>query len=76
MPLGTFGHTGFTGTYIWVDPFSQSFIIGLSNRVHPDGAGNPLELWARAANVVEGIVRPQALPPRAGVPGRVQSSGP
>src|SRR5205823_6069766 len=41
-----------------------SFIIGLSNRVHPDGKGNPLPLWARAANILAGIVRPQALPPR------------
>lgn len=65
MPFGSFGHTGFTGTFIWVDPYSQTFIIGLSNRVHPDGKGNPLAMWAKASNVVAGIVRPQNLPPRA-----------
>lgn len=65
FPVGTFGHTGFTGTFIWVDPYSRSFLIGLSNRVHPDGGGNPLGLWARAANVVAARVRPDALPPRA-----------
>jgi CubicO group peptidase (beta-lactamase class C family) len=32
----TFGHTGFTGTSIVVDPLAQSFLIVLSNRVHPD----------------------------------------
>ncbi|HEU4754027.1 MAG TPA: exo-beta-N-acetylmuramidase NamZ domain-containing protein, partial [Armatimonadota bacterium] len=64
MPLGSFGHTGFTGTYIWVDPYSQSFIIGLSNRVHPNEGGNVLTMWAKAANIVCGIVRPQNLPPR------------
>ena len=32
----TFGHTGFTGTSIVVDPLSHSFVILLSNRVHPD----------------------------------------
>jgi CubicO group peptidase (beta-lactamase class C family) len=69
MPVGSFGHTGFTGTYIWVDPYSRSFIIGLSNRLHPDGKGSPLAMWARAANVVAGIVRPQALPPRPAVAG-------
>ena len=64
MPLGSFGHTGFTGTFIWVDPYSETFVIGLSNRVHPDGKGNPLGIWAKASNVVCGIVRPQAMPPR------------
>jgi CubicO group peptidase (beta-lactamase class C family) len=64
MPYGSFGHTGFTGTFIWVDPYSQTFIIGLSNRVHPDGKGSPLALWAKASNIVSGIVRPQSLPPR------------
>jgi CubicO group peptidase (beta-lactamase class C family) len=64
MPIGSFGHTGFTGTYIWVDPYSQSFIIGLSNRVHPDEKGNVLGMWARATNVVCGIVHPPSLPPR------------
>lgn len=67
MPLGTFGHTGFTGTYLWVDPYSQAFLIGLSNRVHPEGKGNVLPLWAHAASIVEGIVRPQALPPRGAI---------
>lgn len=64
MPYGSFGHTGFTGTFIWVNPYSQTFIIGLSNRVHPDGKGSPLALWAKASNIVSGIVRPQSLPPR------------
>jgi CubicO group peptidase (beta-lactamase class C family) len=65
LPVGSFGHTGFTGTFMWVDPYSRTFIIGLSNRVHPAGGGSPLGLWAKAANVVAGIVRPQVLPPRA-----------
>jgi uncharacterized protein YbbC (DUF1343 family)/CubicO group peptidase (beta-lactamase class C family) len=40
FPLGSFGHTGWTGTSIWIDPFSQSFLIFLSNRNHPDETGN------------------------------------
>src|SRR6266550_4788911 len=40
FPLGSFGHTGFTGTSIWIDPASDSFIIFLSKRVHPDGQGD------------------------------------
>jgi uncharacterized protein YbbC (DUF1343 family) len=35
FPVGSFGHTGFTGTSIWIDPASETFVIFLSNRVHP-----------------------------------------
>ena len=35
FPLGSFGHTGFTGTSIWIDPASETFIILLTNSVHP-----------------------------------------
>jgi uncharacterized protein YbbC (DUF1343 family)/CubicO group peptidase (beta-lactamase class C family) len=34
-PVGSFGHTGFTGTSIWIDPSTRSFVILLSNSVHP-----------------------------------------
>ena len=40
FPLGSYGHTGFTGTALWIDPYSKTFWILLSNRVHPDGQGN------------------------------------
>ncbi len=35
FPLGSFGHTGWTGTSLWIDPFSKTFVIFLSNRNHP-----------------------------------------
>ena len=35
FPIGSFGHTGFTGTGLWLDPSSQTFVVFLSNRVHP-----------------------------------------
>jgi CubicO group peptidase (beta-lactamase class C family) len=44
FPIGSYGHTGFTGTAIWIDPYSETFWILLSNRVHPDGRGNILAL--------------------------------
>lgn len=34
-PVGSFGHTGFTGCALWIDPFSRTFHVMLSNRVHP-----------------------------------------
>src|ERR1051325_6433843 len=52
FPLGSFGHTGFTGTSIWIDPASDSFVIFLSNRVHPDGKGDVGPLRARVAAIV------------------------
>src|SRR5206468_8761478 len=71
FPLGSYGHTGFTGTSVWIDPFSQTFWIFLSNRVHPDGQGNILPLQATlatlAAEAVEGFDFanvPGALAPR------------
>jgi len=45
FPLGSYGHTGFTGTAFWIDPFSRTFFIFLSNRVHPDGKGNVIGLY-------------------------------
>src|SRR5437763_2431159 len=52
FPLGSFGHTGFTGTSIWIDPASDSFVIFLSNRVHPDGKGDVGPLRGRVAAIV------------------------
>jgi CubicO group peptidase (beta-lactamase class C family) len=31
----SYGHSGFTGTFIWVDPINSSFVVFLSNRVYP-----------------------------------------
>ena len=56
FPLGSFGHTGFTGTSIWIDRVSQTFVIFLSNRVHPDGKGDVTPLRARIATVVASAV--------------------
>ena len=39
FPVGSFGHTGFTGTSIWIDPESDTYIILLTNAVHPNGKG-------------------------------------
>lgn len=52
FPLGSFGHTGFTGTSIWIDPASESFVVFLSNRVHPDGKGDVGPVRGRVASIV------------------------
>jgi uncharacterized protein YbbC (DUF1343 family)/CubicO group peptidase (beta-lactamase class C family) len=51
LPIGSFGHTGFTGTSLWVDPITQVFVVFLSNRVHPDGKGDVTPLRARVATI-------------------------
>jgi uncharacterized protein YbbC (DUF1343 family) len=56
FPLGSFGHTGFTGTSMWIDPASDSFVVFLSNRVHPDGKGDVSPLRGRIASIVAGSV--------------------
>ena len=45
FPIGSYGHTGYTGIAFWIDPYSKTFFIFLSNRVHPDGSGNVLALY-------------------------------
>ena len=47
-----FGHTGFTGTSIWIDPPTKITVIVLTNRVHPDGKGNVIRLRSRIATIV------------------------
>lgn len=37
FPVGSFGHTGFTGTSLWIDPVSNTYVILLTNAVHPNG---------------------------------------
>ncbi|MHC1767763.1 MAG: serine hydrolase domain-containing protein [Verrucomicrobiia bacterium] len=51
FPLGSYGHTGFTGVCIWLDPFSNTFWMLFSNRVHPDSSGNVLPLQRVLANL-------------------------
>jgi serine-type D-Ala-D-Ala carboxypeptidase len=52
FPKGvSFGHTGFTGTSIWLDPQSRSAVIFLSNRLHPDGKGNVTKLRGAVATI-------------------------
>lgn len=48
----SYGHTGYTGTSLWIDPETETVLILLTNRVHPDDSGSVVSLRSRAANVV------------------------
>jgi uncharacterized protein YbbC (DUF1343 family)/CubicO group peptidase (beta-lactamase class C family) len=52
LPVGSFGHTGFTGTSIWIDPTTRTFIILLTNSVHPRGKGSAVTLRSKMATAV------------------------
>ncbi len=52
LPLGSFGHTGFTGTFLWVDPYSRTLVVGLSNRLHPHGHGDVRDVWRRVTGIL------------------------
>jgi uncharacterized protein YbbC (DUF1343 family)/CubicO group peptidase (beta-lactamase class C family) len=57
LPVGSFGHTGFTGTSLWIDPTTQTFIILLTNAVHPRGMGNAIALRSEIATAVAADLR-------------------
>lgn len=56
FPLGTYGHTGYTGTSLWIDPDSGTYVIILTNRVHPDGKGDACPLRTDISMLVEGAL--------------------
>jgi uncharacterized protein YbbC (DUF1343 family)/CubicO group peptidase (beta-lactamase class C family) len=65
FPLGSFGHTGFTGTSIWIDPATDMFVIFLSNRVHPDGKGDVASLRGRVSAIAAAAVTDLAVASKA-----------
>lgn len=52
LPIGSFGHTGFTGTSIWIDPYTNTYVILLTNAVHPHVGHSVVALRSKVANVV------------------------
>ena len=52
LSMSAYGHGGFTGTVLWIDPELDLFFIFLSNRVHPDGNGSVNHLAGQILNVV------------------------
>lgn len=80
FPLGSYGHTGWTGTSLWIDPFSQTFVIFLSNRNHPTESGSVNALRAKLGTLAAEAISdynfvyvPGALPPRAERPAHVSA---
>jgi uncharacterized protein YbbC (DUF1343 family)/CubicO group peptidase (beta-lactamase class C family) len=56
LPVGSFGHTGFTGTSLWIDPVTDTYIILLTNAVHPRVGKSVVSLRSCIATaVVDGL---------------------
>jgi uncharacterized protein YbbC (DUF1343 family)/CubicO group peptidase (beta-lactamase class C family) len=56
FPIGSYGHTGFTGTSIWIDPSTKTYVILLTNVVHPNGVKGLASLRSRVATIVAASV--------------------
>jgi CubicO group peptidase (beta-lactamase class C family) len=50
MSSRAFGHTGFTGTSLWIDPENDVYVALLTNRVHPDESNNAIQDVRRAVH--------------------------
>jgi len=65
MSSAAYGHGGFTGTGLWIDPELDLFVVFLSNRVHPDGKGLVNPLIGRIGSIAAGAIdEPPAVPAR------------
>lgn len=58
MSTRAFGHGGFTGTVLWIDPEIDLFVLFLSSRLHPDGEGDVNRLAARIGSVAVAACEP------------------
>ncbi len=84
-PVGAIGHNGYTGTSLWIDPVSKTWVVILSNRVHPAEKGDAAPLRERVAAIVAEAVGPMdfdqavasngALAAYANLPPRHRSGG-
>jgi uncharacterized protein YbbC (DUF1343 family)/CubicO group peptidase (beta-lactamase class C family) len=67
FPVGSFGHTGFTGTGLWIDPTSETFVVFLSNRVHPKlDPKTPADVGSLRGRVASVVAASILAPPYAG----------
>ncbi|MBV9319116.1 MAG: serine hydrolase, partial [Mycobacterium sp.] len=62
LPIGSFGHTGFTGTTLWMDPGSDTYVILLANAIHPRGNTPISDLRGEVATATAEALRLQQLP--------------
>jgi CubicO group peptidase (beta-lactamase class C family) len=57
FPIGSFGHTGFTGTTVWMDPGSDTYVVLLSNSIHLRGSPPIQDLRGEVATAAAQALR-------------------
>ena len=65
FPIGSFGHTGFTGTSLWIEPHSKTFVIFMSSRLHSAGKGSVRDLYEEIGTAAAQCAK---LTPSTGLP--------
>ncbi len=70
---GAFGHGGFTGTAMWIDPELEMFVIFLSNRVHPAGKGSVNRLAGEIGTIAADAIAADAIEQRPPMEGHGDS---
>jgi uncharacterized protein YbbC (DUF1343 family)/CubicO group peptidase (beta-lactamase class C family) len=58
FPVGSFGHTGFTGPSLWIDPVTHTYVVFLTNRVHPNGTGDVVAFRSRIDTAIAAALGP------------------
>jgi uncharacterized protein YbbC (DUF1343 family)/CubicO group peptidase (beta-lactamase class C family) len=58
FPVGSFGHTGYTGPSLWIDPVTRTYVVFLSNRVHPNGTGDVVALRSMIDTAIAAALGP------------------
>jgi uncharacterized protein YbbC (DUF1343 family) len=58
--VGSYGHTGYTGTSLWIDPVTKTYVILLTNRVHPNGKGEVAGLRMALSTMVAAALGPKS----------------
>jgi uncharacterized protein YbbC (DUF1343 family) len=76
VPENSFGHSGYTGTSIWIDPDSKTFVVILTNRVHPHGGGDVRSLRADVLRLIKGLLGPMSPDPAPRRSSPIKSAGP
>ena len=57
FPIGSFGHTGFTGTSLWIDPGSDTYVVLLTNSIHTRGSPPISDLRGEVATATAQVLR-------------------
>ena len=56
FPMGSYGHTGFTGASMWIDPVTESYVILMTSRLHPKPSGSVVSLRSHLASIAAAAI--------------------